>query len=277
VKRWSLALLSLILVACGTPQVALIPTPTVSLPQGTPELVHLVCPESVEPLARGLISAYQRANPAVQVMLVQRADLLAWGMLERVEVDAAILTMPLPDARPDGTWHAVFARDGLAVIVNPQNGVPGLTLAQLRELFMGRTEDWEPLGGFPGLPQLASREDASGDHIFFQNVVMEDFPVTLTAFLMPNTTAVLDFVAQEPLGVGYLSSARVDDRVRALAIEEIPPADALLTPDLYPLTRDLLLVTMDVPEGATRDFLQWVLSAQGQAVVSELGWHPAAE
>ena len=271
--RWILGVLALMLTACAAP--ALVPTPTPADSYATPEQFQLAYPESLEPLVRALVSGYQQARPNVRIVLVERADDLAWPLLERGEVELAALAMSLPDDPSAELWTTVFARDGLAVVVNPQNGVPGLTAAQLRELFVGRVADWEPLGGLPGLPQLLTRDDASGDQRFFQTAVMEASPVALTALLLPTTESVLEKVAGEPLSVGYVSSARVDARVRALAIEGMPPAKELLASGGYPLTRELYLAAGEAPQGAVYDFVQWVLGAPGQTVIERQGWVPA--
>ncbi|RLC85288.1 MAG: hypothetical protein DRI37_08100 [Chloroflexi bacterium] len=269
-KRGLLLLWLLLCASCAAP--AIVPTPTGAPLTATPEPLQVVCAESLEPLCRTLASAYQRENPLVQVVLVERADTLAWQALEQGDAAVAALTW-LPPEQPAGWWQAIFARDGLAIVVNRQNGLPGLTVGQLRELFQGRVEDWGPWGGLPGIPQVISREEASGDYALFQEQVMGDFPVALTAFLAPGSEAVLEMVAEDQLAVGYLSTARLDEeRVRPLAIEEVPPVPEALASDLYPLTRDLYLVTPEEPQGVTRDFVQWILGPEGQAIVRRQGW-----
>jgi len=77
-------------------------------------------------------------------------------------------------------------------------------------------------------------------------------------------------VGSEPLAVGYISTARLDGRVRPLAIEGIPPTAETLAANLYPLTRVVYVVTLGEPQGAVRGFVEWVLSPQGQdGVVTE--------
>ena len=273
-RRWSAALLALtgVLVACTAPA-ALIPTPTPQPVTVTPQIVQIVCPESLAPLLMVLASVYQREEPAAQIVIVERADELALNALTNADVDIAALTW-LPASAPENVWRAAFARDGLAVIVNPQNGLPGLTMEQLRQLFGGRVEDWSSWEGFPGPPQIISREEASGDFDFFQAHVMHDTRVTLTALLAPTSQAAHDSVSQEPLAVGYLSTAWLDERVRALAIEGVPPAPETIAAGLYPLSRELFLVTMGEPQEMARAFIQWTLTPEGQTIVAAQSFVP---
>jgi phosphate transport system substrate-binding protein len=132
-------------------------------------------------------------------------------------------------------------------------------------------EDWTLWDGRPGAPKLVSRSDASGDFAFFQRRVMQNARVALTALLAPSTDAMLALVAEDPLAVGYVAASRVDGRVRTLTVDGVPPAPEAIAAGLYPLTRAYCLVTLEEPQGATRAFVQWVLSSDGQAVVQRQG------
>ncbi|MGC9399378.1 MAG: substrate-binding domain-containing protein [Anaerolineae bacterium] len=269
------ALLLALLVVGGCETSDLMPTPVEVLPSVTPQRLRLAYPDALEPLVRAWISAYQRTSPAVEIVALERADPLAWQALERGDVDM-VMGSWRPTSVPTGTWRTPLVRDGLAVALNPQNGLPGLTIVQLRELFQGRVTDWEMWEGLPGTPVLITRGDTTGDARFFRRQVMGDLPVALTAVVAPNTEAVLQFVGERPLAVGYLSTARLDERVRAVPVEGIPPTQEVLESGVYPLTRDFQVVTLGEPQGAVRDFVQWLLSPQGQSIVATRGWVPLA-
>ncbi len=268
-------LLFLLLVLPACTSVGVVPTPTPEAVTTTPQTLHVVAPESLAPTMMALASVYQRENPVVEVVVSKRADTLALASLEEGSTDVAALTW-LPSQLPPSVWGVPFARDGLAIVVNPQNGVPGLTQDQLRQLFRGQAEDWAPWGGLAGTPQLISREDAAGEYIFFQRRVMQENRVSLNALLAPTSEGVIRLVESDHLSVGYLSSAWLDGRVRALTVEGIPLTPETLSSGVYPLTRDLYLISLGEPEGAARDFVQWVLSPEGQDVVSRQHLLPAA-
>ncbi|HOU15346.1 MAG TPA: substrate-binding domain-containing protein [Anaerolineae bacterium] len=273
-RRWLSVLLPLLCFVTGcTGAVALVPTPTPLPAPLTPQIIQVACPENLAPLVMALASAYQREEAGVQIVVVERADTLAYQALVNGDVDIAALAW-LPTVISGDVWRVPFARDGLAIVVNTRNGLPGLTLDQLRQLFRGRVEDWEPWGGLPGAPQIISREEASGDYNFFQAQVMRDARVALTALLAPTSAAACDVVSRDPLAVGYLSTAWLDGDVRALTIEGVPPANEAVAAGLYPLSRDLFLATVGEPQGMARPFIQWVLSSQGQNIVAAQRFTP---
>ncbi|MBN2002799.1 MAG: substrate-binding domain-containing protein [Anaerolineae bacterium] len=271
-RSYWLALVAILLAAC-TPSLTIVATPTPLPPPQTPQAVLIAGAETIAPTLQTLASVYQQRNAGIKITLIERADTLALQALEQGDANL-IVSMGAPAQITTTLWTTPFARDGLAIIVNPQNGLPGLTLEQARQLFQGQVENWELWGGLPGSPQIVSREEASGEFILFQHGVMKDVRVASTAMLAPGSDAVLELVSSDPMAIGYLSSAHINDTVRALAISGIPPAPEAVSTGAYPLTYELYWVAMSDPQGAARDFVQWALGPEGQGIVAGHGFMP---
>ena len=266
-----LLLLGGLISACDMQPVGLVPTltpyPTVS------EVVALdvVCADYLTPAVRVLAASYQRQNPNVIITAVQRADTLGYPLLLEGDVDLAILTW-MPDSRSDDIWLQPLAYDGLVIIVHPQNGVPGLSQAQVQKLFQGQVENWEAWGGLPGVPQLISRESASGEFLYLQNHVMRDVRASLNASLATESTIMLQYVGNDPLAVGYISSSWLTQGVRAVPIEGVPPSLETIGARIYPLTRLIYVVTNGEPVEPMRGFVQWMLGNEGQSLLEDQGF-----
>ena len=140
-----------------------------------------------------------------------------------------------------------IARDGLAIIVNPQNTITNVTSLQLRALYRGETLDWGALGGVGGEPVVISREDGSGSRAAFETLAMGGERVTLNALVMPTSQAVVDYVASHRNAVGYVSTGVITDTVRAVPVEEFPPTAATLRSGEYRLGRVLYLYAPHPP------------------------------
>ncbi len=71
----------------------------------------------------------------------------------------------------------VAAWDMIAVVVNKGNGVRGLTLEQVGDIFTGKITDWGQVGGKPGKISAYTRNTASGTYKTFQGLAMnkEDY------------------------------------------------------------------------------------------------------
>ena len=161
-----------------------------------------------------------------------------------------------------------IARDGLAIIVNPQNTITNVTSLQLRALYRGETLDWGAVGGSGGDPVVISREDGSGSRMAFESLAMDGDRVTLNALVMPTSQAVVDYVASHRNAVGYVSTGVMTDTVRAVPLEDIPPTTATVRAGEYRLGRVLYLYAPQPATPEIQAFLDFVLSPAGQTIIS---------
>lgn len=233
--------------------------------------LQVVCAGTLTPAVRAAASAYRREHPDVGIVVLERANALALQAYEQGDADLTLVTW-LPESILSSAWVRPVSRDGLAVVVNPQNGLPGVTMTQLQDLFQGRLDDWATWGGLPGAPQLVSQTEASGAYAFFQAWVMRDNRVSLNALLAPSASAVVAFVAADPLAVGYVSTAGLDGTVRAVAVNGVPPSSEAIAAGLYPMSRTHFVVAATEPSEPARGFAQWLLAAPGEAIFEAHGF-----
>jgi phosphate transport system substrate-binding protein len=174
-----------------------------------------------------------------------------------------------PETGAKRLWWTPIAQDGITLVVHPQNAIDGLTLPQARDVFFGRILDWEEIGGTPGQIVVVSREDGSGTRGVFEETVMAQKRVTLTAIVMPSSEAVVEYIARHPTAIGYVSMSYLSPQVKALPIEGVSPTPATVQSNAYPLTRPLYLLTGQEPTGEVKAFIEFALSPAGQAVVGQ--------
>jgi phosphate transport system substrate-binding protein len=222
---------------------------------------------SMTPLVGELAAAYHQREPFVTIDVRGGGTLLGRELATAGQVDLGLASW-LPDGPPSGLQATVIARDGIALVVHPSNPIQGLTLLQVRDLFAGRVVDWQVLEGAPGLVQVVSREDGSGTRAAFESMVMTDDRVTLTALVMPNSQAVVDYVAGDPRAIGYVSMGYVNGEVKTLAMEELLPTPENVSPGLYNLTRELAILSRPGASSEAKAFLDFALSPAGQAIVA---------
>jgi len=180
----------------------------------------------------------------------------------------------------------IVALDGLAVIVHPANPVSRLTLGQLAQIFTGSIRDWKDVGGTPGPIVVLSREVNSGTHVYFKEHVLrrgkvdgkEEFAPD--ALLLPSSQAIADEVAQNPAAIGYYGMGYVTSKQKAVAVAldaaapYVEPTIANVLAKTYPISRPLLFVTHGQPQGPVDRFIDFVLSPEGQKIVSRLDFVP---
>jgi phosphate transport system substrate-binding protein len=171
------------------------------------------------------------------------------------------------------------ARDGLSVYVNASNPLTEIAMDKLKLIFTGKVTNWKELGGPDAKIVVYSRENSSGTYVFFKEHVLQNADYTVRAQSMPGTAAVVNAVAKEKYGIGYGGAAYAKG-IKVLKIKKDASSPAIVA-DLahvmdgsYPLSRPLFFYLRNKPTGEIANFVNWVLSDKGQALVSKVGYYP---
>lgn len=247
----------------------------------TPEPVTLTIAGSTEmqPVLLALTNAYQARNPQVLFSLRGGGSRLGeqWVASGRVEIAASTANYP-DSALAPGLGRIPIGLDGVALIVHRENPVEALTVAQVRSLYSGRALQWQDVGGEERDVLLVSREDGSATRQLFEERVMGAERVALTAVVMPTSRDVVEYVATHQAAIGYVTAGALGgapdppaegQTVQTLRLEGRLPIGPDVAGQQYPLARALYLLvrTEDVP--AVQGFVDFVLGAEGQAIVAE--------
>jgi phosphate transport system substrate-binding protein len=173
----------------------------------------------------------------------------------------------------------MVAKDGLSVYLNEQNPVKELSLAQLRSIYTAEIVNWKQVGG-PDQPiTLYGRENSSGTYEYFKERVLDGADFASEVQTLPGTAAVVNAVAQDPNGVGYGGAAYAkgvfDCAVRATDDgPAVLPNKDTVADGSYPIARGLYYYTRKAPEGGIKAFIDFVLSPEGQEIVTKVGYFP---
>ncbi|MDD5066697.1 MAG: phosphate ABC transporter substrate-binding protein [bacterium] len=178
------------------------------------------------------------------------------------------------------------ALDGLAVVVNPANTISRLTMEQLSDIFTGKVRNWKEVGGHDAAIVILSREVNSGTHVYFKEHVLrkgnasgtEEF--ASSALMMPSSQAIADEVSQNKDALGYYGMGYITAKQKALKIARnssspyVDPSIANVISKSYPVSRPLIMYTKGEPRDAVRQFIDFILSEDGQKIVKRLDFVP---
>jgi phosphate transport system substrate-binding protein len=168
------------------------------------------------------------------------------------------------------------AGDGIAIIVNPANTINSLTLEQIKDIYQANITNWKEVGGPDETIVLIGRDSASGTRSFFTEMVLEKEDASPTMLEQNSNGGVLLSVAQTPGAIGYISIGYLTDSVKALDLDVngnmIEPTVANVKSGQYPISRPLLMITQGTPQGLAKDYLDYILSPEGQEIVAAEGY-----
>ena len=177
------------------------------------------------------------------------------------------------------------ALDGLAVVANPQNPVSKLTIDELAAIFTGRITNWHEVGGEDARIVVLSREVNSGTHVYFKEHILrkgdasskEEF--TSSALLLSSSQAIADEIKQNKSAIGYYGMGYISPDHKALSVakaggEYVAPTVENIIRSKYPISRPLIIYTNGEPQDGTKQFLDFILSPEGQTIVTKMDFVP---
>ena len=235
---------------------------------------------SVQPFAEKWVEAY-RAGRA-RDSSAPRVDIHVQGGgstagVQAAQSGAAQIGMCSRDLKPDEASKlkaTVVARDGIAVIVNKQNPLSDLPLAQIQKVYAGQVAGWKDLGGGEAKITIITREEGSGTRGAFEELLMKGSKIAVAALVQDSTGAVRQMVSSDPAAIGYISLGQVDGSVKALKIAGVEGSEATIDAGTYPLVRPFLFLTRGEPTGPAADFIAWVTGPEGHALTRKEGLLP---
>jgi len=203
---------------------------------------------------------------------------------------ADVLQLPRPlsvrerETVETATGHPVLqfpvAVESALVYVNEGNPVQELTMAQLRDIYLGKVDNWKALGGRDQRIQLYSTESFVGGSLFFRETVLngQEFDTTMRGY--SNSRQMIDAVAADRGGIGF-GGPMAQPQTRRLRIKrsaDSPAVDSNNSENLrsgkYPLSRYLYWTVRQPMNSNLREVCGWVISSEGQLLVESLGYFP---
>ena len=166
----------------------------------------------------------------------------------------------------------VIAMDGIAVIVHPSNIISYLTREQIKAIYTGKVSNWAQIGGEDRKIVVVSRDTSSGTFEAFENLALDKEKVRPDALTTASNQAVVMTVASAPNAIGYAGLGYLSKKVKPLRVDGTECTKETIISGSYPLSRPLFMYTNAEPEGKTKQFIDFILSEEGQKLVEEEGF-----
>ncbi len=224
---------------------------------------------TVQPVAESLAAAFMAKYPDINVVIQGGGSSTGVKSAAEGTVDIGAASRELKDSEVGTVVEHVLARDGIAIVVHSSQAVSSLTTDQVRQIFSGEINNWSQVGGSNSTINVVAREEGSGTRAAFEEMTMGESLITAQAILLPSNGAIRTTVAGDPNSIGFLSFGYLDSSVKALSIEGITGTVENAKNGSYPIVRPLLFLTRNQPEGTVKQFIDFCLGPEGQAIVAQ--------
>ena len=281
-KKGILGFLALALIACGGSERV---SRTLIQNKGSDTLVNV---------AQAWAEAYAQINPNVAVAVTGGGSGTGIAALIGGSVDIANSSRSMEEeefemANGRGVVpnELIVGYDAIAIYIHPDNPIDRFTLGQLADIYgeNGTAESWSQLGiTVPGCSSdeivRVSRQNSSGTYVYFQEAILGESDLKLGSRDMAGSSEVVNLVEMTACAIGYSGLAYATEEVKApcLMMEDggncIAPSTTSAVDGTYPIARPLFMYTNGQPEGVTKDYIDWILSDEGQCIILNKGYAP---
>lgn len=270
------ALIALLLGACARTEIATEePTAENAVPALTGRITFAGS-TTVQPLAGELGDLFMAAHPQVQLEIAAGGSGVGIQAVKDGTADIGMASRAIKPEEEEGVTQYQIAVDVLALVVHPDNPVRNLSRDQIQGIYLGTITNWSEVGGPELTIEPVIREVTSGTRGAFDEIALDDQeptgPNIITAITAGDVAAI---VADNPAAIGYLGFGNFEEDIEIVSVDGVAPSPESANDGSYPLKRPLLLLTGSLTQPLAMEFINFAISAEGQAAVAELGWIPA--
>ena len=179
---------------------------------------------------------------------------------------------------------ATVAGLGLTGCGNSDNGAADNAGSAATE--SGSTDSADASSDFSGNISVLSREDGSGTRGAFIELFgievkndageKEDM-TTVDATITNNTEVMMSTVAGNEYAIGYCSLGSLNDTVKAVKIDGAEATTENVSNGTYKVSRPFNIITKDTVSDVAQDFINYIMSADGQQVIADDGYISVAQ
>ncbi|MDQ0272503.1 phosphate ABC transporter substrate-binding protein [Cytobacillus purgationiresistens] len=231
---------------------------------------------SVGPLAEKIADKYKEKNENVNIEVNQIGSSAGITNATSGVSEIGMSSRDLKEEEKVGLNETIVAYDGIVVVTHPTNNVKDLTMEQVKQIFTGEVTNWKQLGGDDMEIVVVSREDGSGSRDAFQEIVgYTSGELIRNSIVASGNGNIKTTVATNKHAVGFISFEYIDDTISTLKINGVEATAENVLQQKYSLSRPFLFVHKEENlSQAGQQFIDYILSPDGQAIVSEAGAIP---
>ena len=268
-----------LLAACGGKQETPAQTEQSAQPAALSGTVSTNGSTSMEKVIGALSEQFMTDNSGVSVTYDATGSGAGIEAASNGSADIGLSSRALKDEeKVSGLVGTTVALDGIAVIVNPANGVEDLTVEQIAQIFTGEITDWSQLGGEAGTISCIGREAGSGTRDGFESITGTKDACVLAQELT-STGAVIEAVKGNANAIGYASLSALKDTVKAVTVGGVACTEDTVLDGSYAIQRPFVLVTKEGTELSqqAQAFFDYMTSTDANDLIKAAGAVPVAK
>ena len=262
-------------------------------PQGK-QTIRVEGSDTMVNLAQAWAEQYNKIHPEISIQVSGGGSGVGIASLIEGVADMANASRSMKDkekalAEKNGQnpVEHVVGYDALAVFINKDNPANKMSYEQLKDIYARgqKVKKWSDMGiTVPGCDSdeivVVNRQNNSGTYAYFKKEVLGTSKFRQGTLDMHGSKDVVDLVEKTPCAIGYSGLAYATDHLQTVCVSKktgddcVSPSVATASDRSYPIALPLFMYTNGEPQGAIKDYMDWILSDDGQCILQVKGYAP---
>lgn len=242
---------------------------------------------TVLPVISNAADIFKKSHPDMNIIVNAGGSGVGMNQLGEKKTDMGMISRDISEDEiskyPDADFNVIaIGKDAVVAVVSSEiydAGIKELTIAQLASIYKGEIKNWKELGGPDKDILCVDKEASRGTRHVFMEIVLGDKEAKAAGadLVLGSNNEEQTAIVQSDAAIGMLSNAWLNKDVKGLSIKmtdgtSIEPTIANIINGTYPITRKLEIVTRGKATGSLKEFIDYVLSPEGQKLVEEAGY-----
>jgi len=226
-----------------------------------------------------LSAVYMKNNPSVSIYVTGGGTEFGFHAIENGLADICMASRNLysdelkiiADKYQSLGVSYLIAKDALSIYVNMENKIDDISVAQLKGIYLCNIKEWNLIGDDNLTIVPFRRLSTSGTYHYFKSHILDGEEFCDSIATEGTQVDIINQVEINPAAIGF-GSVGGHGNTKLLKVEGFEPSQDNIKKDKYPLTRYLQLFTISEPQGIIKNFIDWIMSKEGQKIVRDFGY-----
>lgn len=234
---------------------------------------------TLAPLISEIAKAYEQKHPSLRIDVQAGGSSRGLSDVTQGIADIGMVSKALSN-NASRQVHLV-ARDGITIIVHKDNPISSLDKATIKNIYLGNIKNWNELG-LQNTNDIVviSKAEGRSTLVVFLDFLQKRNSVLKPSIIIGDNEQAIKLVSNNINAIAYVSTSTADYNIqqgipiKTLSIDSINPIEKNIANGLFPIVRDLNLVTKNIVSDETKMFLNYMKTTEAQSLIKEYRFVP---
>ena len=234
---------------------------------------------TLAPLISEIAKAYEQEHPSLRIDVQAGGSSRGLSDVAQGIADIGMVSKAVTSSVSQKAY--LIARDGVTIIVHKDNPISSLDKATIENIYTGNIKNWGELGqqNTNDIVVISKAEGRSTLTVFLAFLQKRNSALKPSIIIGDNEQAI-KLVSNNTNAIAYVSTSTSDYNIqqgvpiKTLSIEKVNPIEKNIASGLFPIVRDLNLVTKNTVPDETKMFLDYIKTTEAQSLIKEYRFVP---